>query len=198
VRDCEILTAIKWRDAVPDGVDLMRNEAAWTERRRLLQRVRECGSVKAACRAEGIQTSTFYRRIQAIEATLVKDRARCRVLAVDDMPFKLREIQEGLLSAGILVDVAGSADVALRLHEENGYTCVIVDQKMPGMDGLRLAELLREKDPKLPIVLLTSNATAALTRQAFRRGLNDALDYQDVDWGALAWEIVEFTDAYLG
>jgi CheY-like chemotaxis protein len=51
--------------------------------------------------------------------------------------------------------VAGNADDALRLVEIDGIDAVLTDVVMPGMNGYRLAQRLREIEPRLPVICVT-------------------------------------------
>jgi CheY-like chemotaxis protein len=57
--------------------------------------------------------------------------------------------------------VAGNADDALRLVEIDGIDAVLTDVVMPGMNGYRLAQRLREIEPRLPVICVTGYPTAS-------------------------------------
>jgi FixJ family two-component response regulator len=52
---------------------------------------------------------------------------------------------------------------------------VITDVKMPGMNGLEVLQKVKEKDPAVPVVMITAYATVEMSIQALRRGAYDML-----------------------
>jgi len=80
-----------------------------------------------------------------------------RVLVVDDQKV-FRDVMSAVVEAtpGLqLVGEAGSGEEALRAVDVLAPELVIVDVRMPGMDGLTLSRILLERTPR-PIVLLVS------------------------------------------
>ncbi|HYX69382.1 MAG TPA: response regulator [Terriglobales bacterium] len=60
-----------------------------------------------------------------------------------------------LESFGYSVQTAGSAQDALEMAAKSHFDVVVLDYRMPGMNGLELARVLRRRFPSLPMVLLT-------------------------------------------
>ena len=79
------------------------------------------------------------------------------VVVVDDKTSVLNSVERTLKILGCNVKAAGSADEALAVIAENGPPDVLLsDVRMPGLlDGLGLAEWVRENHAQLPIVLMT-------------------------------------------
>jgi PAS domain S-box-containing protein len=84
------------------------------------------------------------------------------VLLVEDNPA-VADASAGLLEQlGYTVRWVSNAETALAEIEANGVDLVFSDIIMPGkMDGLKLARTIREKNPKLPILLTTGYAESA-------------------------------------
>ena len=61
---------------------------------------------------------------------------------------------------------------------------------MPGMDGLEALRILKEKDPKLQVILLTGHATVKQSVEAMKRGALDLLE-KPADIETLAEKIKE-------
>ena len=59
--------------------------------------------------------------------------------------------------------------------EEGQYDIVLMDSKMPVMDGLEATKKIKETHPDLPIVALTANAFDSDRQLAFDAGCNDFL-----------------------
>jgi len=74
----------------------------------------------------------------------------------------------------IELDVAEDANNALEKLAINEYLMMFCDIDMPGMNGLELLKIVKEKYPKMPVVMLTGNQDIKTPIQAFRDG---AMDY---------------------
>ena len=70
---------------------------------------------------------------------------------------------------------AKNGQEAVELAEKNAYDLVLMDIKMPVMDGLEATKAIREKHPDLPIVALTANAFDSDRQLAVEAGCNDFL-----------------------
>ncbi|WP_270937901.1 ATP-binding protein, partial [Falsiroseomonas oryzae] len=88
------------------------------------------------------------------------------ILLVEDEPALLSLAERALRRAGFDVLPAASAEDALELLEKGAPTpiALVSDVVMPGMDGLALAAKLRERDPDLPVLLVSGYAEVALGR----------------------------------
>ena len=95
-----------------------------------------------------------------------------RVLIVDDHPMVRRGLAAFLLAYNDLV-LAGQApggEEALRLCEQSAPEVVLMDLKMPGMDGVSATRAIRERFPHIQVIALTSFQDEDLVRQALRAG----------------------------
>ncbi|KAB2924878.1 MAG: response regulator [Dechloromonas sp.] len=98
-----------------------------------------------------------------------------RLLLVEDEPVN-REIALGILEElAISVDSAGNGDEAVRLSEQADYDLILMDIRMPGMDGLAATRLIRHRtgSRQVPIVALTANNFAADREECLAAGMND-------------------------
>jgi two-component system cell cycle sensor histidine kinase/response regulator CckA len=88
------------------------------------------------------------------------------ILLVEDEPPLLRLAERALRRAGFEVLTACSAEDALELLDGGAPRplALVSDVVMPGMDGLALATRLREKEPDLPVLLVSGYAEVALGR----------------------------------
>jgi DNA-binding NtrC family response regulator len=93
-----------------------------------------------------------------------------RVLIVDDEKNQ-RETLAGYLSKqGYRVKTADSGEEALKLYESENFEIALLDQKMPGMDGIELLSRLKELDPELQAILITAHGTVETAVNAMRAG----------------------------
>lgn len=97
------------------------------------------------------------------------------VLVVEDEAALARNIAGFLGGCGYEARSAGSAEDALRMMESFGPDVVLLDFNLPGMDGLRAIERLRELDPRVRIVMMTGHASVELAVDAMKAGAYDFL-----------------------
>ena len=79
-----------------------------------------------------------------------------KVLIVDDDPAIRMLYKEELEDEGYNVIIAGSGEEALKLFDEENPDIVTLDILMPGMDGIQVLRHMKEKNPKLPIIMSTA------------------------------------------
>ncbi|MGI8832950.1 MAG: response regulator [Nitrososphaeraceae archaeon] len=96
-----------------------------------------------------------------------------RILAVDDEPDLTMICSLALQYHGFKVDTFNDAQEALSNFKSGYYDLVILDIKMPKMDGFELYEKIKEKDDKVKICFLT---TSELYYEEFRKKEYSALD----------------------
>lgn len=98
-----------------------------------------------------------------------------RVMVVDDDVETLALLREILVKEGYEVETAEDAETALQRLNEWQPELVITDIHMPGMDGLALLAAVREKEPDIPVVLLTAFGSLKTAVDAIKAGAFDYL-----------------------
>jgi CheY-like chemotaxis protein len=81
-----------------------------------------------------------------------------RILVVDDEPFVCEAVKMMLAFDGHEVEVANSAQEALAKMDEARFDVIITDFAMPVMKGDELAAIIKKRDPKQPVILITAYA----------------------------------------
>lgn len=100
-----------------------------------------------------------------------------KVLVVDDDPvvgMSFNRVLSG--DKGYVVITAQNAAEALEKLREQEYDVVFTDIKMPGMDGVELAERVRAKQPWTPVVIVTGYGTKANEERAKAAGVLEFLN----------------------
>jgi FixJ family two-component response regulator len=93
------------------------------------------------------------------------------VFVVDDDPAVCRAIAAGIAQvAGLPVDSYASADEFLEHYDPRRPGCLVLDVKMPGMNGLELQEALRERGASLPIIMISGHAEVRTAVKAMASG----------------------------
>lgn len=95
------------------------------------------------------------------------------ILVVDDDPSILEVLAARLEGGGFSVRRSSSAEEGLKLLAAEPVSLVISDVKMPGMGGLGLLAEVRDKHPKLPVILLTAYGSIPDAVSAVRDGATD-------------------------
>ncbi len=102
---------------------------------------------------------------------------QAKILLVDDEPKSLFALQELLSGLGQNLMIAQSGEEALRLALKNDFAVILLDVRMPGIDGFETARLIRsrERSKLTPIIFLT--AAADEMSSMFRGYEVGAVDY---------------------
>ncbi|MCU0578267.1 MAG: sigma-54 dependent transcriptional regulator [Desulfobacterota bacterium] len=95
------------------------------------------------------------------------------LLVVDDEKNYLLVLKELLVEEGYEVLTAQSVQGALEILAETDPDLVLTDMKMPGMSGLELLERVKQKDPQMPVIMMTAFGTVEKAVEAMRKGAYD-------------------------
>ena len=95
------------------------------------------------------------------------------ILVVDDSRLDRRLTEECLRREGHTVSCAVDAASALERLGLHPIDLVVTDLSMPEMDGLELLRRIKQREPALPVVLVTSSGTEAVVTEALRAGADD-------------------------
>ncbi|HEY8852182.1 MAG TPA: HD domain-containing phosphohydrolase [Gemmatimonadaceae bacterium] len=98
-----------------------------------------------------------------------------RILIVDDEETIRLALRKFLRSRGYEVEIAGSGDQALQLLGKDSFALMLCDVRMPGMSGVQIVPLAREKDQDLAIIMLTAVNDAATATEVLSSGASDYL-----------------------
>ena len=85
--------------------------------------------------------------------------AKLQVLVIDDDAVVGRSFDRVLSDKGYEVSTALSGEEAMDTMEDTNFDVVFTDIKMPGMDGLEVAERIKERCPWTPVVVITGYGT---------------------------------------
>ncbi len=99
---------------------------------------------------------------------------RTSILVVDDEKVVRDSLTKWFLEDGFQVGAAESATEALRQLQAQRWDILLLDIKMPGMDGMELQSRIREIDPLATIIFITAHASVDTAVQALKNG---AFDY---------------------
>ncbi|HEX7901894.1 MAG TPA: protein kinase [Planctomycetota bacterium] len=106
--------------------------------------------------------------------TILRKPAAPPILIVDDDVWSAKLVMTLLEAAGYAAEHAESPLQAIPLLRRESYSLVLLDQNMPGMDGLTLLQEIR-KESNVPVVMLTASDRSDLAVRALRLGAFDYL-----------------------
>ena len=104
-------------------------------------------------------------------------RPACPILLVDDSPANLLALEAVLQALGEPLVRAGSGQEALRRLRDADFAAVLLDVRMPGMDGFETARLIRaqRRSRRTPIIFVTADASDLSVEEAYAMGAVDFL-----------------------
>jgi FixJ family two-component response regulator len=97
------------------------------------------------------------------------------VFVVDDDPSVRKSLHRLLTISGFQTEVFGSAQEFLQADYSKTPNCLILDVRLPGLDGLELQKLLTREVPGLPIVFITGHGDIPMSVRAMKAGAIDFL-----------------------
>jgi len=98
-----------------------------------------------------------------------------RLLVVDDEEEFLISSSQALSRRGFIVDAALNGVTALDKVEEAEYDAVVLDIKMPDIDGIEVFHQIHKMHPDLPVILLTGYSSVGDAFEAAKEGIADYL-----------------------
>ena len=101
--------------------------------------------------------------------------AGVRVLLAEDNPINALLARTLLEREGCAVDCVVNGLDALEAGKNGTHDLILMDQRMPGMDGVQAAKALRAAGVKTPIVALTADAFEDDRKACLNAGMNDFL-----------------------
>jgi len=99
-----------------------------------------------------------------------------RVLLVEDTPDIALWLAAALRQSGLTVELApDGAQALVQLMPGHGWDAVLLDLQLPGLDGLSLLQLLRERGDTVPVLILTARASVPDRVLGLNMGADDYL-----------------------
>jgi CheY-like chemotaxis protein len=105
----------------------------------------------------------------------VTDSTKRKILWADDEIDLLRSHLLYLNERGYEVTPVSNGEDALALLQQEHFDIVLLDEMMPGLDGLSTLEQLKERDPNVPVIMITKSEEEHLMDDAIGRRIDDYL-----------------------
>ena len=132
--------------------------------------VEPVGDFKSRFEKDILSTKTYKEAFRAPDAY---------ILVVDDTKINLKVARGLLKKTMIRIDTAESGDEAIQLTREKAYDLILMDQRMPQMDGTEALQCIKEqengKNKETPIICLTADAIIGAKERYMAEGFTDYL-----------------------
>ncbi|MEG3165378.1 response regulator [Sphingomonas sp. PB2P19] len=100
------------------------------------------------------------------------------VLFIEDDRMNRRVVKDMLDVAGATMVEAESAEIGLQILSDQDFEMVLVDLRMPGMDGITAIEHIRARDDRkasVPIIVVTADIAPDLRERCMAAGADDVI-----------------------
>ncbi|MCR5746456.1 MAG: response regulator, partial [Lachnospiraceae bacterium] len=118
-----------------------------------------------------------------------------KILLVDDNSMNIFVVQNLLKKTGVLIDTAQSGPDSIKLAKKNKYDVILMDQRMPKMDGTEAMKKIRDLPERMnadtPVICLTADAVGGAKERYLNLGFDDYLT-KPVDGAELEKTLLEY------
>ncbi|TCP99895.1 response regulator receiver domain-containing protein [Sphingomonas sp. PP-F2F-A104-K0414] len=118
----------------------------------------------------------YVRRNSLASAAI--DEAMVNVLFIEDDRMNRRVVKDMLDVAGVTMVEAESAERGLEIIDEQDFAMILVDLRMPGMDGVTAIKHIRARDDakgRVPIIVVTADIAPDLRQRCLVAGADDVI-----------------------
>jgi len=99
-----------------------------------------------------------------------------RIFVVDDDPHVSGAIRTALEMEGHVLECYANCEDFLKAYRPGPDTCLLIDSRLPGMQGIELLEKLRADGSSLPAIMITGNGDVATAVRAMKAGALDFIE----------------------
>lgn len=100
---------------------------------------------------------------------------RYRICVLDDDPDVLQSLRFVLETHGFMVRTFSGADRLFNAIDPKEFDCLVLDYKMPQMNGLDITIRLRQQNVTTPVILITGYPDRSIETKAVAAGVNHIL-----------------------
>lgn len=97
------------------------------------------------------------------------------ILIVEDEPGLRLTLTDRLKAEGYVVETRDDGIAGLEAARARGYDLILLDVMLPGMDGFRVCQTLREEDVDTPVIMLTARGNVGDRITGLKSGADDYL-----------------------
>jgi DNA-binding NtrC family response regulator len=100
---------------------------------------------------------------------------KSKILVVEDDPLMSDSLKKVLGGEGYVVSVALTGAEAKKILEDQVFHLLLLDIRLPDMDGVELLSFVRESEPDIPVIVMTAYTDITVAVGAMKAGANDYL-----------------------
>lgn len=125
--------------------------------------------IKASqCTEEEYMNEIFGYKQEIIE----KNLSGKKILVCEDIGINVKIVKKILSQKGIIIDVAKNGEIGVQKAKQNDYIAILMDIRMPKMNGLEATKEIRKFDKQIPIIALSANAYEEDIEKSLEVGMN--------------------------
>lgn len=101
-----------------------------------------------------------------------------QILFIEDDPMNRRVVKDMLSVAGVEMMEADNAELGLSMIDREMFDLILMDLRMPGMDGLTAIQMLRQRHDikaRIPVIVVTADTAADLRARCMEVGADDLI-----------------------
>ena len=98
-----------------------------------------------------------------------------KILFVDDEIDFLETLMKRMKKRGVGVSGVGSGENALKFLDDKPADVVVLDVKMPGMDGIEVLKIFKKAYPEMAVIMLTGHGSEKAAKEGIEFGAFDYL-----------------------
>ncbi len=98
---------------------------------------------------------------------------KLRLMVIDDEPIVGKRLKQSLERAGYDVETFTEGSTAIEELEKKPFDIIVTDLKMEGIDGMKILEIAREKNPDTKVIIITGFGSRATASEALNKGVFD-------------------------
>lgn len=134
--------------------------------------------------------SQLQRQHEAEKSTVTS------VLVVDDDASILGVVSEVLEDDGYVVSTAATGEEAIELLKSNTFSLVMSDIRLPGINGVKVLEYVKQQSPRTNVIMITSHGSLDTSIDAIKHGAYDYLLKPFEDLSLISSAAKRAVDAY--
>jgi DNA-binding NtrC family response regulator len=100
---------------------------------------------------------------------------KANILIIDDEEAIRDSCSQALKREGYTVKTAKDGKEGLKSFRQNFFHSVLLDLKLPGLDGMEVLSRIKEENPETPVIIITGYASIESAVEAIKRGASDYL-----------------------
>jgi ATP-dependent Lon protease len=147
----DYLLGMPWNRKTEDNLDIGRAEKILNEAHYGLREIKE-------------------RILEHLAVRTLRLSRNHRILVVDDEKMTRKNLEHVFTKDGYLVDTAADGAEALEMICRENYDVIVTDLKMEKVDGMKVLEKAKEKDPSIAVIVITGYASVTTAIDAIKKG----------------------------